>query len=279
MNSLLDMTRIQSGTLEVRRRPWSLRDIVNEALAELHSSLAGRQIDVVLPDGLPFVDVDPLLISQVLANLVDNANRHGPPGTPLTVAATVRGQDRLTVSVSDRGPGVPAAEREAISRSLSGSTPAAARAWGWPSPKRSSRLTATASGSRPLRTGGPLRVHSAGRCSRRAGSIGQWPACSWSTMTRPCSALCRVSLNLKGHEVLTAATGEQGISQAALTSPDVIVLDLGLPDIDGLKVCRRIREWDDVPIVVLSAIGSEDRKVAALDEGRGRLHDQALRSG
>jgi two-component system KDP operon response regulator KdpE len=77
----------------------------------------------------------------------------------------------------------------------------------------------------------------------------------------------RVSLNLKGHEVLTAATGEQGISQAALNSPDVIVLDLGLPDIDGLKVCRRIREWDDVPIVVLSAIGSEDRKVAALDEG------------
>ncbi len=76
-----------------------------------------------------------------------------------------------------------------------------------------------------------------------------------------------MSLNLKGHEVLTAATGEQGISQAALTSPDVIVLDLGLPDIDGLKVCQRIREWDDVPIVVLSAIGSEDRKVAALDEG------------
>jgi two-component system KDP operon response regulator KdpE len=77
----------------------------------------------------------------------------------------------------------------------------------------------------------------------------------------------RVSLHLKGHDVVTAATGEQGISQAALVSPDVIVLDLGLPDIDGLKVCRRIREWDDVPIVVLSAIGSEDRKVAALDEG------------
>jgi two-component system, OmpR family, KDP operon response regulator KdpE len=77
----------------------------------------------------------------------------------------------------------------------------------------------------------------------------------------------RVSLSLKGHEVVTAATGEQGISHAALSSPDVIVLDLGLPDIDGLKVCRRIREWDDVPIVVLSAIGSEDRKVAALDEG------------
>jgi two-component system KDP operon response regulator KdpE len=77
----------------------------------------------------------------------------------------------------------------------------------------------------------------------------------------------RVTLHLKGHEVVTAATGEQGISQAALTSPDVIVLDLGLPDLDGLTVCRRIRQWDDVPIIVLSAIGSEDRKVAALDEG------------
>lgn len=77
----------------------------------------------------------------------------------------------------------------------------------------------------------------------------------------------RVSLHLKSHEVVTAATGEQGISQAAAAAPDVIVLDLGLPDIDGLTVCRRIREWDDVPIIVLSAIGSEDRKVAALDGG------------
>lgn len=77
----------------------------------------------------------------------------------------------------------------------------------------------------------------------------------------------RVTLNAKGHEVVTAATGEQGTSQAALVSPDVVVLDLGLPDIDGLTVCRRLRQWTDVPIIVLSAISSEERKVAALDEG------------
>lgn len=77
----------------------------------------------------------------------------------------------------------------------------------------------------------------------------------------------RVTLPFKGHEVVTAATGEQGISLAAVSSPDVIVLDLGLPDLDGLAVCRRVRQWDDVPIIVLSAIGSEDRKVAALDQG------------
>jgi two-component system, OmpR family, sensor histidine kinase KdpD len=108
------MTRIQSGTLEVRRSSWSLANIVKEALAELHSSLVDRQVDVLIPDHLPLVDVDPLLIAQALANLVDNANRHGPPGTPVTVSATMRAGDRVSVAVTDQGPGVPIAEREAI---------------------------------------------------------------------------------------------------------------------------------------------------------------------
>lgn len=77
----------------------------------------------------------------------------------------------------------------------------------------------------------------------------------------------RVGLSAGGHEVVTATTGEQGISQTALTSPDVVILDMGLPDTDGLSVCRRIRSWSDVPIVILSATGAEQRKVAALDEG------------
>jgi two-component system KDP operon response regulator KdpE len=77
----------------------------------------------------------------------------------------------------------------------------------------------------------------------------------------------RVALRARGHEVITAVNGEQGLSQTALTSPDIVVLDLGLPDIDGLTVCRRIRQWSDVPIVILSATGTEDRKVAALDGG------------
>jgi two-component system KDP operon response regulator KdpE len=77
----------------------------------------------------------------------------------------------------------------------------------------------------------------------------------------------RIGLVALGHEVLTASTGAQGISQAAVGAPDVIVLDLGLPDLDGLEVCRRIRQWSAVPIIVLSADGTEDRKIAALDGG------------
>jgi two-component system KDP operon response regulator KdpE len=80
-------------------------------------------------------------------------------------------------------------------------------------------------------------------------------------------SVCSVGLQALGHTVRTAETGEEGISQAALHAPDVIVLDLGLPDLDGLVVCKRIRIWSEVPIIVLSADGSEDRKVDALEHG------------
>ncbi len=77
----------------------------------------------------------------------------------------------------------------------------------------------------------------------------------------------RVGLQAGGHEVVTANNGERGISATALNAPDVVVLDLELPDLDGLAVCRSIRSWSDVPIIVLSATGAENRKVAALDGG------------
>ncbi len=81
-----------------------------------------------------------------------------------------------------------------------------------------------------------------------------------------CKAL-RIGLSARGYDVVVARTAEDGISQVALVSPDVVLLDLGLPDLDGTQVCRRVREWSSVPIVVLSASGDEQRKVAALDGG------------
>lgn len=80
-------------------------------------------------------------------------------------------------------------------------------------------------------------------------------------------SVCRVGLDALGHLVRTAETAGDGLSETAISRPDVIVLDLGLPDLDGVEVCRRIRTWSDVPIVVLSADGTEDRKVEALEAG------------
>jgi two-component system KDP operon response regulator KdpE len=77
----------------------------------------------------------------------------------------------------------------------------------------------------------------------------------------------RAALDSHGYRYAEARNGEEALRQAATRSPDVVLLDLGLPDIDGLEVTRRLREWSAVPIVVLSARGRERDKVAALDLG------------
>jgi two-component system KDP operon response regulator KdpE len=77
----------------------------------------------------------------------------------------------------------------------------------------------------------------------------------------------RPALQGNGFRVIESTDGKAGIREAATRSPDVVLLDLGLPDIDGLEVTSRLREWSQVPIVVISARGREDDKVAALDAG------------
>ncbi len=77
----------------------------------------------------------------------------------------------------------------------------------------------------------------------------------------------RASLAAHGYRFLEAETGQQGLRYATSSQPDLIVLDLGLPDVDGLEIIARVREWSTMPIIVLSARGQENEKVAALDAG------------
>jgi two-component system, OmpR family, KDP operon response regulator KdpE len=79
--------------------------------------------------------------------------------------------------------------------------------------------------------------------------------------------LVQIALSSNGYDVIEAETGEDGIKQAASYTPDLVLLDLGLPDTDGLNVIQRIREWTTIPILIISASGQEERKVKALDEG------------
>jgi two-component system KDP operon response regulator KdpE len=79
--------------------------------------------------------------------------------------------------------------------------------------------------------------------------------------------LLRVTLETNGYRVFDAATGQDGLAEAAQCKPDVILLDLGLPDLDGATVLKRIREWSRVPIIIISVRDQEEEKVAALDSG------------
>jgi two-component system, OmpR family, KDP operon response regulator KdpE len=77
----------------------------------------------------------------------------------------------------------------------------------------------------------------------------------------------KVILRDAGYEAVTASSGEEALDAAAVKPPEAAILDLMLPDVDGVELTRRLREWSKMPIVVLSAVGEEDRKVEALAAG------------
>ncbi len=91
--------------------------------------------------------------------------------------------------------------------------------------------------------------------------------------------LLRACLEANGYQVREAATGQEGISAAAQHPPDVVILDLGLPDMDGGSVLKRLREWSRVPVVVLSVRDGEEDKVAALNNGADDYVTKPFSSG
>jgi two-component system KDP operon response regulator KdpE len=91
--------------------------------------------------------------------------------------------------------------------------------------------------------------------------------------------LLRVCLEANGYRVAEAATGQDGIAEAAQHPPDVVILDLGLPDMEGFAVLKRLREWSRVPVVVLSVRDREEDKIAALDVGADDYVTKPFSSG
>jgi two-component system KDP operon response regulator KdpE len=84
---------------------------------------------------------------------------------------------------------------------------------------------------------------------------------------RPMARVMSASLQARGYQVTVARNGQDALDRSASENPAVVILDLGLPDLDGIEVCRRMRRWSRAPIIVVTADGAEDRKILALDEG------------
>jgi two-component system sensor histidine kinase KdpD len=106
VQNLLDMSRIQAGVLRPRRTVAALAKLVTTVVEDMAPSLRGHEVSELVPGDLPPVDVDLVLISRVLANLLENAVRHGPKDAPITISARLAGPDAIEVSVTDHGPGV-----------------------------------------------------------------------------------------------------------------------------------------------------------------------------
>jgi two-component system sensor histidine kinase KdpD len=113
VSNLLDMTRLDSGAVEPKREWVPLVEVLGGALTRLEQRLGGRRVTSSLPDDLPLVSLDPVLVEQLFVNLLENAAKYTPPGSELEVRARGEG-GTLVVDVADRGPGIPPGDEERI---------------------------------------------------------------------------------------------------------------------------------------------------------------------
>ncbi len=105
MRNLLDMTRLEAGALKVRKELQPVEEVVGAALTRMEDRLQGREVRTEIPGDLPLVPFDSALVEQVLINLLENATKYTPPGSPIEVGAKVRGS-AVEIWVADRGAGV-----------------------------------------------------------------------------------------------------------------------------------------------------------------------------
>jgi two-component system sensor histidine kinase KdpD len=113
IRNVLDMTRLEAKAISVQKEWQSLEEIVGVVLNRLADKLNGRQVTTSIPTNIPLVPFDPLLIEQVLMNLLDNAIKYTPEGTPFELSAEVKGDDVL-IEFADRGPGIQPGDEERI---------------------------------------------------------------------------------------------------------------------------------------------------------------------
>jgi two-component system sensor histidine kinase KdpD len=117
VGNLLELTRLESGSLRTKTAPQAIDEIIGAALVRLERRLTGRRVTTDVPEDVPLVPFDPVLIDQVLLNLLENILRYTPEASPIDIRVRSLAHD-IVVEVADRGPGVPAGDEERVFEKL-----------------------------------------------------------------------------------------------------------------------------------------------------------------
>ncbi len=294
IDDLLDVSRITSGKIHLQRERADLHEMIEAAVDVNRAAIdaAGQRLDLQLPAGAVELWVDPTRFVQVLSNLLHNAAKFSSAGALITVSASVErqphGPEQLCLSVTDTGVGISADLLPYVfdlftqgTRPVRGGTAGlgvglalarrivelhdgdiAARSAG---PGRGSEFTIrlpliaaadTADSDRdapPARSGRPV--------------VGRVLVIDDNADGADITALL---VRAMGAEVATATDGASGLHQVSVMKPEIILLDIGLPDMDGYEVCRRIRQRSDGVrpwIVAITGWGQQRDKDRAMEAG------------
>jgi CheY-like chemotaxis protein len=290
VDDLLDVSRITTGKLKLRKERVELATVVQSAVITSRPLIEeqGHKLTISLPTGSIVLDADPTRLAQVFSNLLNNAAKYSEPGGHITLSAELQG-DEVVVRVTDRGIGIPADHLPRIFQLFAQVETASDKSQGGlgiglslvkglvemhggkidahsEGPGHGSEFVARL----PVITADPLSRSYTAKDDHESTSpaakyriliVDDNPLSSHSTAT---------ALGLMGHEIATASDGIEGIERAQAFGPDVILLDIGLPEVNGFETARRIREqpWGkNIFLIAVTGYGQEEDRRRSLEAG------------
>ncbi|HXH83495.1 MAG TPA: GAF domain-containing protein [Candidatus Tectomicrobia bacterium] len=284
LDDLLDVSRISRGRIELRRIPVQLASVVADALETTRAQIDERRhrLTVSMPDSSITLMADPTRLAQVFTNLLVNAARYTPPGGEIAIAAAVDGEEAV-VRVRDSGLGIP---RDMLNRVFD--------PFAQVDVHRERGFGGLGIGLTLVRRlvelhGGSVTAHSEG-LGHGSEFVVRLPVAAPGAAPPPASRrpteavsrhvlviedeadnrqMLREVLELEGHRVAVASDGASGVALALTERPDIALVDIGLPVLDGYEVARRLRKafGQSIRLVALTGYGQEQDRARAREAG------------
>ena len=277
INELLDLVRGEVGMLELKLEMVDLSQMLRD-MADSMKPVAlkrGQSLDLSLPPGLPVVRADPARLQQIVTNLLDNALKFTPPGGNVRLGAKRKDND-IVVEVRDTGRGISKDEQQSLFQphQLPKGESSEGLGLGLALCKmlvelHGGKIWVKSSVGRGSTFGFSVPLESTGRQEIEP----KEPAKLWKVLiVEDDDAIVnfvRLAFKMRWPEaeLLSAGLGEEGLDLIESEKPDLVILDLGLPDIDGFEVLRQIRLFSAAPVVILTVSGEEADMVKGLELG------------
>lgn len=283
IDNLLSLSQVEAGALRLRRTLVDVPPLIYSVLRQARERMEGLHVQADVPQSMPLISADPRRLEQVLFNVLDNARIWSPSGSNITVMVQMDG-NAVRFTVRDQGPGIPVSARERVfERFFQVGHPPESRIGGSGLGLTICKALVEAHGGQigvGEASGGGAEVwftipavpgaevpgivgHQEGLVHRSGGTLHVLVIDDDPALRR----MLDRSLSDAGYAVQTAIEAQSALDAIATNPPDLILLDLMLPGIDGFDLCQQLREWTNVPIIMLTARASEQDIVRGIQLG------------